>query len=335
MRQALVTLLLVLGWTTPAFSGVQYRVLDQPSADLYFGHVSRCDLRGDALDPQIVRGDVREPASLNSPLTPGDVLATPAGRRCEVEFDAGTVAWVDGDSRLRLETVLAPSLTSGRKLTNLILEAGRVRVSYRQYGSSEVFQLLTPGAAVKLAEAAVVEVTAEAAESAIAALEGRASVLYGPTEQATRRVDVKAGRSLRVLADHRVREGVYEPGSDDFARRGGARERERLSDPGSGRPLPATLRSLPPSVVDFAHRLSRTHGEWVWTGTKEHAWRPHLNQDPSWRPYLRGRFTLVRGAPFWVADEEWGWVPYHLGLWYRDPGPAGFGCRDRSSPGPG
>jgi len=33
-----------------------------------------------------------------------------------------------------------------------------------------------------------------------------------------------------------------------------------------------------------------------------------------------GRWTPIGGRLFWVPQEPWGWVPYHLGLWHWDTG---------------
>jgi hypothetical protein len=33
---------------------------------------------------------------------------------------------------------------------------------------------------------------------------------------------------------------------------------------------------------------------------------------------MQGRWVPVSGHLFWVPEEPWGWVPYHLGLWHWD-----------------
>lgn len=318
MRRTILALILTLGSAVPTLAATHYQTLDDPRTSSYFGHVSLCEIRGDDLDPRVVREGKAESASVNVPLSPGDRLLTSEGRRCEIEFDTGTVVQLDGASGVRLETVLASSLSSERRLTNLVLEAGRVRIRYLDYGRSEVFQVLTANAAIKLDRSAVVEVTAtEEGETRLVVESGRAAVLFGPSERKVHRQSLKAGKSLSVRQD-RAFAGVPPPVSDAFAHWTLTRDRERTLPPASGRPLSATIRGLSPVVVDFADRLSRTHGEWVWTSLKEHAWRPHLNKDAGWRPYTRGRWTAVKGQPFWVAEEPWGWVPYHLGYWYED-----------------
>jgi hypothetical protein len=43
-----------------------------------------------------------------------------------------------------------------------------------------------------------------------------------------------------------------------------------------------------------------------------------MSQDVGWRPYQSGRWVPISGRLFWVPEEPWGWVPYHLGLWHWD-----------------
>ena len=37
-----------------------------------------------------------------------------------------------------------------------------------------------------------------------------------------------------------------------------------------------------------------------------------------WRPMVFGYWGEVSGQLFWVPEEPWGWVPYHLGIWHWD-----------------
>jgi hypothetical protein len=35
-------------------------------------------------------------------------------------------------------------------------------------------------------------------------------------------------------------------------------------------------------------------------------------------PYVYGRWTSLNNQLYWVPEEPWGWVPYHLGIWTWD-----------------
>src|SRR5262245_27255156 len=117
MRVTLACLSVVLGGLTPAWASTHYRVVDRPAEDVYYGRVSACAADGGAPAAEVRRHEAdAEPAVVNVPLTPGDVLRTPAGERCEAEFDTGTVVRLDGATTLAIETVLAPSLSTRGKL---------------------------------------------------------------------------------------------------------------------------------------------------------------------------------------------------------------------------
>jgi hypothetical protein len=65
----------------------------------------------------------------------------------------------------------------------------------------------------------------------------------------------------------------------------------------------------------FYDQLS-PYGEWVEDSTYGYVWSPN-DVDPDWRPYTRGHWVYTdEDGWLWVADEEWGWGPYHYGRWF-------------------
>lgn len=315
------SLFVSLACALPASGAAPYRSVDGQPADAYFGHVSYCERAGDALDPKVVRGAREEPAVVNLPLLPGDRLLTGPARRCEAQFDTGTLMRLDRATSVRLETVLARALSSHDKLTNLLLEAGRVHLLYRDYDSYEIFQVLTPTAAIKLERSAVVEIELlPDGATALRVLRGRAAVLHGPRAEKARRARLTAGTRAVVGADHAlsVRTDAGEAPGDEFA----AWNRDmndRFVELHEGRSaLPKPLRRYPRAVISFAERFADPYGEWVWSDLYGHAWRPHLADTDGWWPFRLGSWREVEGRMFWVPAEPWGWVPYHLGLWHWD-----------------
>lgn len=306
---------------SPVFGSAHYRYVHQPQSDVYFGHISYCELEGDGLDPSVVRAEGSEAATVNLPLGPGDRILTTRERRCEAQFDSGTVMRLDHATGVRIETILAPALSTSDKLTNVELEAGRVHVLYRDYDTNEVFQLLTPNAAVKLERAAVVDVAlAEDGETHVAVRRGKAAVLYGPRADRTRTRKLKAGERASVRADDTL---VVTPAARDEAQDAFAAWNREMNDAfverHAGRSaLPKPILRYPRAVVEFAQRFADPYGEWIWSDLYGYAWRPYLGRDEGWRPFLQGRWVPVGGRLFWVPDEPWGWVPYHLGLWHWD-----------------
>src|SRR5262245_52530049 len=131
MSQRWLLPLAAVAIATPAFADANYRYVHRPGVDTYFGHISYCELEHDGADPRLVRAEGVLAPEVNMPLTPGDALVTTAARRCEAQFDTGTLLRLDENSSLLVETILAGSLTTYDKLTNLLLQEGRVRVMYR------------------------------------------------------------------------------------------------------------------------------------------------------------------------------------------------------------
>jgi hypothetical protein len=305
--------------TAPAFAASNYRYVHLPQDHIYFGHVSYCEAKGELAF--VLRGDAKEEATLNFPLAPGDSFVTPPGRRCEAQFDTGTILRLDGDTTLAIETILARALSSSERLTNLHLAQGRVQLMYRDYDSSELFQVLTANAAVKLSRAAVVDVAlGPAGETRVSVERGSASLLFGPRADRTKTRKLKAGESATVSADHEVVVAARIATADGDAFAAWNREmNEHFVERHEGKsPLPKPIYNYPRAVVDFAQRFADPYGEWIWSDLYGYVWRPYLSRDEGWRPYMQGRWVPVSGQLFWVPQEPWGWVPYHLGLWHWD-----------------
>ena len=302
-----------------ASSPPHYAYVDKPDAQVYFGHIAYCDLRGDASDPKVLHEghEAMDRAVPNTPLLPGDTIVTGNGRRCEAEFDTGTVVRLDGATRLRIETILAPALSRNAGVTNFLLAKGRIEVRYRHHEKSEVFQVMTPTAAIKLRDRALVVIgLAEDGSTAVETRAGSAQVLFDRAAFKTRQKTVKAGQQF-VFGPSGVRSETESATLLDFRAWSEIRDadtpakttrREEGDSP--------VLEGLPPVVVDFAAR-SGNWGAWVSTEVYGSVWRPRDNDRAGWRPYLEGQWAPLQGDLFWVADEPWGWVPYHLGYWTR------------------
>jgi len=304
----------------PGFAGSNYGYVHAPGSDAYFGHISYCDLKGDALDPLVLAGEQAEPAAVNFPLAPGSRILTTAGRRCEAQFDTGTVMRLDGATGVRIETILAKALVSGEKLTNIHLESGRIHLLYRDYDGDEVFQILTPNAALKLGRSAVVDVELDENGATRATVRsGRAEILYGPSADKTRTRKLKAGEWASVGADHTLFVTPGAGATDDAFVAWNQELSKRFAEHHAGRnALPKPIERYPRAVIEFAQKWSDPYGEWLWTDLYGYVWRPYLSRDEGWRPYQQGRWVQTNAQLFWVPDEPWGWVPYHLGLWHWD-----------------
>lgn len=313
--------MLLAAWAAGQASD-HYQVINRPK-DFYFGHISLVEIKNDGQDPVVLREGAAKPelAVLNTPIGPGDTVQT-AGRRVEIQLDNGTILRLDSNSELKVETILAQSLSSGQKLTNLVLRRGQLYAMYKQFSARETFQVLTTTAAVKLTMDTVAMVErAEDGTTSVQVKRGRADVLYGPTKDNLKAQKVGRAERVTIAPDHRFALQGYLAGSD-FERWNEQINADFVDLHEGLTPLPKPVQRLPRAIVYWAQRWGNQYGEWVWDDFLGYLWRPFYNDrypSGSWVPYYHGQWTRVGGQMFWVPDEPWGWVPYHLGVWHWSP----------------
>lgn len=291
--------------------------------EIYFGHVIYPEAKHDGKDAIVLReGQTRpEVADLNLPIAPGDTIRT-TERRCEIQFDTGTIIRLDRETELKIETILAQSLSSNNKLTNLLLTKGQVYIMYKNYIRREIFQIITSNTAVKLNNKSVAMIKVKPDRSTdIQINEGKAYALFGPDEDSTKKETIKKGQSITVMPNHQAVPGQFDE-IEDFKAWNEEINREFLELHEGKAVIPKPIQKMPLAVFQFAQKFSFRHGEWLWDGFYGYVWRPFLNDRAypwgGWQPYYSGRWSSVHGQLFWVPTESWGWVPYHLGIWTWD-----------------
>lgn len=310
-------LILTLG---PLFSaGSDYRYSAVPETDIYFGHISWVDIKEDGYDPVVIRdgSEIAEPAVLNFPIAPGDRVITSDKRRCEIQFDTGTVIRLDVNTELNVITILAPSLSSRNKITNMEIVRGRIYIMYKRYDRPEIFQVRTSNAAAKISHGTVALLEYDGRDSLLQVVSGKSSVIFGPDERRKKVTGVKREEALRINQDHESLEAAYAPDhtfwlwNEDINRNFKALHEGKTS-------IPKPIYRYPRAVIEFAEKYSHPHGEWLWDDLFGYVWRPYTNDYYPWgiwRPYFFGQWRLLNEQLFWVPQENWGWVPYHLGVW--------------------
>jgi hypothetical protein len=291
--------------------------------DFYFAHISYTEVRKDGNDPLVHREGSLEPeiAVLNLPLGPGDTIQTTNKRQCEIQFDTGTLVRLDKNTSLKIETVLAKSLSSSKKLTNLVLLNGHIYVMYKRYKRGEVFQIITPNTAVKLNPHTVGFINIKDDGSTdVQIKEGKGYVMYGPDESNLKEQKLKKNRTLTVTAQNTIVLDAYER-DVDFELWNESMNKDFVAMHKGITFIPDPIYKYPKSVVHFAQRYSNVYGEWKWNPLYGYVWTPHYSRTyPSgnWQPYVHGSWCTFDNQLFWVPQEPWGWVPYHLGVWVWD-----------------
>ena len=321
-KSFLVVLFLGLSLYPLAAADAPYQVVNGPG-NFYYGHISLTDVRNDGADPIVMRGDAEkgEPAALNLPIGPGDIIRTTGERRVEIQFDNATIVRLDVDSELKIETIMAQSLSSKNQVSNLVLRRGRCYIMYKQFNSKELFQVLTPLAAVKLKHNSVALIGLQADGSAeIQVKYGKASLLYGSDPQALKEQIVTAKERMTITPDGRYSTQAYKADTD-FENWNKSINDDFLELHKGLTPLPKPVQRMSSAVFEFAQKYGNRYGEWLYDDYFGYVWRPYYNDHypwGSWAPYYAGRWSNYNGQMFWVPTEPWGWIPYHLGVWQWD-----------------
>lgn len=307
----------------PAAAASKHYTLMNGEGNFYFGYISYIPEEPGTRAPEVLRAGLAgpEPVRLNFPLGPGDVIVT-YDKPCEIQFDSGTIVRLGVDTRLKIETIMAQSLSSDDQLSNLLLEKGQIYLMYTAYNSWEVFQLLTANTALKMKNKTVLVVRAtETGDTWLTVKEGKASLLYGPSFKELKKLTATKGTSLLVDSGHRVEIRTSFPELAEFEVWNADLNKHFLELHKGLTPLPKPIQKLPPAVFYFAQYYSNQYGEWVWDDYFGYVWRPFYNDYypwGNWSPYYYGNWTYLNGQLFWVPAEPWGWVPYHLGIWQWD-----------------
>jgi len=313
-------IILVLILSSFAFSESHYRYIQSPKSDIYFGHISYADVKHDGKDPVVIReGDaLPEVAVINFPIAPGDTIRTTESRRCEIQFDTGTIVRLDYNTELKVETILAQSLSSRKKISNLVLNKGQIYIMYKRYYLREIFQVLSSNTAVKLNHKAVAFLKArEDGSTDVQVKAGKVIALYGPDEESLNQKALKKSQEWTISKDHKLEKEKY-LGDIDFVMWNEEMNENFMELHEGVSAVPKPIQRLPKAVFYFAQKYSNIYGEWVWSDLYGYVWRPHYNDHypwGNWQPYFYGRWSELNGQLFWVPEESWGWVPYHLGLW--------------------
>jgi hypothetical protein len=312
----------VLAASAGLWGADHYRVVNGPK-DFYFGHISYIEPTAGGTDPVVIREGrpESEPGVLNTPIGPGDTVRTSADRRCEIQFDTGTIVRLDAATELRVETILARSLSAPDALSVLNLGQGRIYVMYKEYARREMFQVLTANAAVKLRHNSVALISAASDGTTETQVRyGRAQVLFGSDPERLDDRAVKKGERLIVLKDHQFELAAAIDGT--AFELWNSEVNAHFEDLHEGlTSLPKPLQKLPPAVFYFAQTYGNRYGEWLWDDFYGYVWRPFIDNGTypwGWSPYYYGQWSYAAGQMFWVPQEPWGWIPYHLGVWQWD-----------------
>ncbi len=143
-------------------------------------------------------------------------------------------------------------------------------------------------------EARIAEIEKKAIESENAALKKEVERLK------------EESKNLRAEADRAQRD------SEKLARQ---IETERARLPGPQREPMRDQRDY-----SMFYRELTPHGAWFDVAGYGYCFQPRVAKDPSWRPYLDGRWVWSDRGWAWSSNEPFGWIVYHYGRWLLTTG---------------
>ena len=285
--------------------------IDWGATESIYGHISFIEKDG-----TVAHADGSEnQAVVNLPIVPGDTVVTSAAGRCELQFDNGTVIRLDENTRLRITTVQAPTLTSRWKVTTLHLLQGQLYTLPQTYGL-EMFQIITPNAAVKLKSRTRATIRFDAdLSTTLFSDAGKFEVLYGADSKALKKVKVKSGQAYVINAANTLA-GSSEKRNLEFVAWNEYVDRHFNELHYGISKVPPKLKFGNKALVYWAEKWSSLVGEWIYDELFGYVWKPADERFAhSVRPFFFAEYVRINGQLFLVPQEAWGWVPAHMGTW--------------------
>ncbi|HMD85219.1 MAG TPA: DUF6600 domain-containing protein [Terriglobia bacterium] len=273
----------------------------QPQAQTAVGRISV--IHGDVTT---MHGDGGQwvPATVNTPVVPGDSVATADRSRAEVQLDFANVMRLDQRTEAKVADLEQNKI-------QIQLASGLVDFSVLN-GTQADAEIDTPNMGVHPLAPGVYRIQVNSpSETLLIVRQGEAEVL---TNQGSTKVE--AGQIIQI---HGTDNPEYKidpaPGGDELDKWCSDRDRQIQSAQASQHADPNYIGS---SDLD-------AYGQWSEVPDQGWCWTPQV--DAGWVPYSAGYWGY---EPYWgwtwISYEPWGWAPYHSGFWFS------FGGRWRWRP---
>lgn len=247
-------------------------------------------------DVSMERGDANEwvAVTVNTPLVPGDTIATGPGSHAEVQLDYSNVLRLADNAEVKIA-----DLNDSR----IQLQVARGTVDLAVFKDNQATsEIDTPNVAVSPLQQGTYRIDVNSNElSLITVRDGQAQI---STPQGS--TNINAGQQITV-------EGAQNP-------------QYQIAD---ARPLDdwdnwnRDRNGVINSAQNYSH-VNRyytgaqdldAYGRWTYVPGYDWCWTPYVNA--GWVPYSYGRWVW---EPYygwtWVSYDPWGWAPYHYGRWF-------------------
>jgi hypothetical protein len=248
-------------------------------------------------DVSMQRGDNNgwSAVTVNTPLVPGDQIATGDKSRAEVQLDYAHILRLAAQSQAKMANL-------SRNQLQVQIAQGYANLTVLKGGEANI-EIDSPNVAVHPLGPGRVRVQVNSdAETDVIVRSGEVEVT---TSQGSTRV--KEGQLITVRGtDNPEYKVVDAPSSDDWDRWN--RDRDRTIETASSW---HNTNQYYTGSSDLD-----ANGRWIDVPGYGNVWQPN-DQGPNWAPYQAGRWVW---EPYWgwtwVSYEPWGWAPYHYGRWF-------------------
>lgn len=249
-------------------------------------------------------------ATENTPLAEGDQLTSGADARAEIQFQGGTLLWIDRDTRLEMES-LGSLESQPAGIAVLRLRQGTLYLDLRQVEEAGPrFQIDTPPASIRL------DSEGEFRIEILPSGEVQVSAFSGEAEVVGEIGSVFLTGGLQTVVG--ISGDPREPASFNTARTDAlvdwvAERRSIFLEAYREEDLAPPPEVLPEEIYPYIPELNH-YGDWHHVPVYGWVWRP-LHLTVSWRPYSIGFWRYYPIGWTWISSEPWGWYPYHYGRW--------------------
>jgi len=230
---------------------------------------------------------------VNTPLVPGDTVATGSDSRTEIQLDHSNVLRLDQQAQVKIA-----DLTSSHIQLQVI--QGEIDFVILRHTETEV-EIDTPTVAVHPFGDGVYRLRVNPDSASLVVRRGEAEV-----SSAEGSTTVHMDQMIQIQgADQPEYQVVEAPERDGWDEWNQNRDHELLE---------AESWHHANHYYTGASDLDR-HGHWVRVPGYDWCWTPYV--DMGWVPYRDGRWVWEPGWGWtWVSYEPWGWAPYHYGRWF-------------------
>ena len=232
--------------------------------------------------------------TVNTPLVPGDTIATAAGAHAEVQLDHANVVRLDENAEVKIA-----DLTDSRIQLQVARGTADLAVFQGNQTNSEVD---TPNVAVQPTGEGTYRIDVNSDELTLVTVNQGEAQVSTPQGSTT----VQQGQKITVEGAQNPQYQVTNaPPNDDWDSWNLARNNTIAN---------AQNYDHVNQYYTGAQDLS-SNGRWVNVPGYDWCWTPYVNA--GWVPYSNGRWVW---EPYygwtWVSYDSWGWAPYHYGRWF-------------------